>query len=426
MITTSRGRFMTEASHASADNVLPAPVNRQARHRRASPERGEGAPRAAASAPKALRRALAVACEAERRPGPPARGLRALGWRWGVRRGEAPGLGGEGDGPWLVDGQPRPGEDVLISPRNSWMSLGGLERDIAQTLDELAALNAQAVKLREKIGKCKGSAAKRRTAPFPDSGRPSSTPPGDVSRSASTGSRPPCWRAHEQRRSSLRSPDRSQAAGPGAFECEVRRGHVLDGHPQRLEDRDLVCAIVRPAIRPAASSPISPAMWSARSPPRRSGSACRPPRRSAPVRESTNTRARADQRGIHLPLIGPARADGADVRAGRDPLTLDDRLARRRDERDEIRAFHRLARRRRLDDRARRVAARLARRTSVAAAGIRAPDAHLAQRPDVRRAPRDGCAPARRIRCSASTPASGRASSRVETADTAAVRASVM
>src|SRR4051794_36291661 len=46
------------------------------------------------------------------------------------------------------------GEDVLIKSAEfvGW-ALGGLEREIAQTRERLAALNAQAVKLRERVGK---------------------------------------------------------------------------------------------------------------------------------------------------------------------------------------------------------------------------------------------------------------------------------
>ena len=52
----------------------------------------------------------------------------------------------------------------------------------------------------------------------------------------------------------------------------------------------------------------------------------------------------ADQCGVHLPLIGPARADCAEVCARGDPCSVDDRLLRRRDQRDQIGALHRIPR----------------------------------------------------------------------------------
>ena len=48
---------------------------------------------------------------------------------------------------------------------------------------------------------------------------------------------------------------------------------------------------------------------------------------SAPVRESTKTRARVDQSRVHLALIRPAGTDRADVRAVGDPSAFDHRLA---------------------------------------------------------------------------------------------------
>lgn len=51
------------------------------------------------------------------------------------------------------------GEDMLVRSAEfiGW-ALGGLEREIAQTRERLAALNAQAIKLRARIG---GAAPKR-------------------------------------------------------------------------------------------------------------------------------------------------------------------------------------------------------------------------------------------------------------------------
>jgi len=52
------------------------------------------------------------------------------------------------------------GEDMLVKSAEfvGW-ALGGLEREIAQTRERLAALNAHAVKLRARIGKATPAAA---------------------------------------------------------------------------------------------------------------------------------------------------------------------------------------------------------------------------------------------------------------------------
>jgi hypothetical protein len=55
----------------------------------------------------------------------------------------------------MARGQPRKsGRDVLLKSAEliGW-ALGGLEREIAQTRERLAALNAQAAQLRAKVGK---------------------------------------------------------------------------------------------------------------------------------------------------------------------------------------------------------------------------------------------------------------------------------
>jgi hypothetical protein len=55
----------------------------------------------------------------------------------------------------MARGRPRKsGRDVLLKSAEliGW-ALGGLEREIAQTRDRLAALNAQAAQLRAKVGK---------------------------------------------------------------------------------------------------------------------------------------------------------------------------------------------------------------------------------------------------------------------------------
>jgi hypothetical protein len=55
----------------------------------------------------------------------------------------------------MARGRPRKtGRDVLVRSAEfiGW-ALGGLEREIAQTRERLAALNAQAVKLRARVGK---------------------------------------------------------------------------------------------------------------------------------------------------------------------------------------------------------------------------------------------------------------------------------
>lgn len=56
-------------------------------------------------------------------------------------------------------GRPRKNtEDVLIKSAEmiGW-ALGGLEREISQTKERLAALTAQAAKLRERIGRTRGA-----------------------------------------------------------------------------------------------------------------------------------------------------------------------------------------------------------------------------------------------------------------------------
>jgi hypothetical protein len=55
----------------------------------------------------------------------------------------------------MARGRPRrSGQDVLVNSADfiGW-ALGGLEREIAQTRERLSALNAQAVKLRARIGR---------------------------------------------------------------------------------------------------------------------------------------------------------------------------------------------------------------------------------------------------------------------------------
>jgi hypothetical protein len=61
----------------------------------------------------------------------------------------------------MARGRPRKtGRDVLLKSAEfmGW-ALGGLEREIAQTRERLAALNAQALKLRAKVGKSAPSEA---------------------------------------------------------------------------------------------------------------------------------------------------------------------------------------------------------------------------------------------------------------------------
>ena len=94
---------------------------------------------------------------------------------------------------------------------------------------------------------------------------------------------------------------------------------------------------------------------------------------------------RADEGGVHLPLIGPARADGAEVGAGLYPLTFHHRLPRRGDERHEVGAFYGVTRGRRRDDSARRCRLRGV-DERLPSRRIRTPDADLTQRADVGRA----------------------------------------
>jgi hypothetical protein len=73
----------------------------------------------------------------------------------------------------MARGRPRKTrEDVLIKSAEfvGW-ALGGLEREIDQTRERLAALKAQAVKLRERIGKRAASKSAPSASPTPASRR---------------------------------------------------------------------------------------------------------------------------------------------------------------------------------------------------------------------------------------------------------------
>lgn len=60
----------------------------------------------------------------------------------------------------MPPGRPRKNKDVLIKSAEmiGW-ALGGIEREISQTRDRLAALTAHAAKLRARLGVGRGSAA---------------------------------------------------------------------------------------------------------------------------------------------------------------------------------------------------------------------------------------------------------------------------
>ena len=127
---------------------------------------------------------------------------------------------------------------------------------------------------------------------------------------------------------------------------------------------------------------------------------------SVDSRRSTKRLARGHRLGVELAGRREARADGVHVRARRQPLAAEDRLARARARADDVRAPQRPPRRsppsRRLHD----------------------PDLDVAEH----RAHRLGSAsaPARRRRGSRRPARPGRASARVATAETAAVRISVI
>ena len=73
-------------------------------------------------------------------------------------------------------GRPRKsGEDVLLKSAEllGW-ALGGLEREIVQTRERLASLTAQAVRLRQRLGK---RAAKAAATPSTDQGEPAAAAP---------------------------------------------------------------------------------------------------------------------------------------------------------------------------------------------------------------------------------------------------------
>ena len=65
----------------------------------------------------------------------------------------------------MARGRPRKSDEVLLKSAEfiGW-ALGGLEREIAHTRERLAALTAQAARLREKVGSRGGTAA---VAPAP-------------------------------------------------------------------------------------------------------------------------------------------------------------------------------------------------------------------------------------------------------------------
>lgn len=60
----------------------------------------------------------------------------------------------------MARGRPRKSDEVLLKSAEfiGW-ALGGLEREIAHTRERLAALTAQAARLREKVGTRSGGAA---------------------------------------------------------------------------------------------------------------------------------------------------------------------------------------------------------------------------------------------------------------------------
>ena len=204
---------------------------------------------------------------------------------------------------------------------------------------------------------------------------------------------------------------------------EVCGGHVFDGHAERLEDRDR-----RPAPAGRRLSRRQLAQFAGECDPRRkrphpSATADRRPLRAR--RRGVDEYARPrDERGVHLALVGAAGADGGDVRAVCHPRALQYGLARRRRHDNEIGAADGVLGRR--DRRYRRGDPRCI----VSANPRRAPRSgstpgrHRASRTwlNARRWLR-ACTPDPRI---ASTLASSRARSRADTADTAAVRVSVM
>ena len=138
----------------------------------------------------------------------------------------------------------------------------------------------------------------------------------------------------------------------------------------------------RPRTRPAATSPSSPATWSRVIAPSAIGIRMSPASAKAPGTGVHEDPRGADERRIHLSLIGPARAHGAEVGAGLYPLRLHYGLPRRGDERHEVRTFHGVARGCRSDDSAR--CCRLRGVDERLPSGrVRTPDADLAQCPNV-------------------------------------------
>ena len=165
------------------------------------------------------------------------------------------------------------------------------------------------------------------------------------------------------------------------LEREMRGRHIFDGHPKRLEDGDLVR---RGSAQDTAGGNFSEFARDVVACDRAFGDRDQNVSRFC---EGPGTGVHEDPRGtderrIHLSLIGPARADGAEVGAGLYPLRLHYGLPRRGDERHEVRTFHGVARGCRRDDSARRCRLRGV-DERLPSGRVRTPDADLAQCPNV-------------------------------------------
>ena len=340
-------------------------------------------------------------------------------------------------------GRPRKNpNDVLIRSAEliGW-ALGGIEREILETRSTAgradraghpASARSRARRPPARAAAAAAGSPPRRSAAAPAA--PQAPPPQDVARGAQAHLRDDeeaLGRAAQEVRlqsnACYKHKPSSQAALGGAFERQARGRHVLDRHPQRLEDRDLGGVPPAGRSRPPNTSPSSP------------GDVRRVDRPFADrdhevARFGQRAGARVDEHPrVARPAPCPSRADRAGRRRRR-------RCARRRGtdarastgSRDAVTsamtsAPSAAASRRRRGDQPRRAraAAQLvaAARARARRPGPRRGSPRTAGRASARRC---GCAPARRIPSTASTRASGRARCFADAAETAAVRASVM
>src|SRR4051794_21821550 len=143
----------------------------------------------------------------------------------------------------MPPGRPRKNQqDVLIKSAEliGW-AIGGIEREISQTRDRLAALTAQAAKLRARAG-MKASPAGAATATADEGVKPSRkrrrsgmSPEARARMSEMMKKR---W-AEKRKGKELQDEPRAKATLRGLFVGQVRRRDILHRHAQRLEYCDI-------------------------------------------------------------------------------------------------------------------------------------------------------------------------------------------